>query len=176
MKFYIKTRSTEIDYNWIKVNNNSDSTEPKFKASESEFQKKLSDFEKTCFWAESSNQKSYLFFTGIPTNRKDKYNRPIRADLVVETDREENQNNEKLIGIVYSFIRSIKKQTKDTLPNTIENSFLSDFINKSLKKEDVDAYLLLTKEIEKLKRNNSNDNRIKEYEEKLKNINITIIH
>ena len=123
MKFYIKTRSTEIDYNWIKVNNNSDFTEPKFKTSESEFQKKLSDFEKTCFWAESSNQKLYLFFTGIPTNRKDKYNRPIRADLVVETDREENQNNKKLFDIVHFFICSIKEQTKDTLPNTIENSF-----------------------------------------------------
>ncbi len=175
MNFYLKTRSTDVDYNWININSNSRQSEPIYNLSDSEFQKKVSDFEKISFWAESSlNKKLFLCFCGIPTNRKDKFNRPIRADIVVETQKEKNQNNEKLLNIIKTFIDLIRNDTKETLPDIIRNNFLSDLINKSLRKEDIDAYFLLTKEIKKLNKINPSDKRIGEYKEKLSKINITI--
>lgn len=175
MNFYLKTRSTDVDYNWININSNSRQSEPIYNLSDSEFQKKVSDFEKISFWAESSlNKKLFLCFCGIPTNRKDKFNRPIRADIVVETQKEKNQNNEKLLNIIKTFIDLIRNDTKETLPDIIRNNFLSDLINKSLRKEDIDAYFLLTKEIKKLNKINPSDKIIGEYKEKLSKINITI--
>ena len=173
MKFYVKTRSTDVDYKWINISN-TDSAEPVLCSTESELeiQKSISDFEKTCFWAESPlSDIIFICFIGIATNRKDKFNRPIRADIVVETKREKNSDNEKLLDIIFSFIKEIKQSTKDDLS---VNSFLSQFINKALVKNDIDDYFLLTKEIDKLKRLNSNDDRINVFTDKLNNIRLSI--
>ncbi len=188
MKLYLKTRSTDIDYNWVKINSNSASVEPMFISdAELEFQKSISDFEKITFWAESSlNNKLFLCFCGIPTNRKDNYGRLIRANIVVETTKGISQNNEKLLNIIKFFIDLIKnnnlirndkndeKEEKESLPENVINNSLSKLINNSLRKEEVDPYLLLTIEIKKLKRTNPNDKRIGEYNEKLNKINLTL--
>ena len=182
MKLYLKTRSTDIDYNWVKINSNSASVEPRFISdAELEFQDKISNFEEMSFWAESSlNKKLFLCLCGIPTNRKDKYNRLIRADIVVETEKGKNQNNEKLLFLIKSFIDLIRnnnligRDPEKPLPDTVRNNLLSNLLNKSLKKEDVDAYLLLTKEIDKLNKKSPTDKRISEYKEKLSKINFTL--
>lgn len=165
MDIYIKTRSYDIDYDWLPNTNKKVYSEKWLKS----YTGYISQ-EKPSLIVKRENQLIKVFITDIPSKRKDFSSTSIRYAIAFDVNSSENDNINSLTTIIKAWLyerfnADEKGRIKESvIGEYLDTIFTSDFVNKLMKSEscitnELDVNILKNKCEEKANNIIENDNK-----------------
>ena len=136
MDIYIKTRSYDIDYDWLPNENKKIYSEKWLKSYTSYISQ-----EKPSLIVKRENQLIKVFITDIPSKRKDFSSTSIRYAIAFDVNPSENENIKSLSTIIKAwlyerFYADEKGRIKESvIGEYLDSIFTTDFVNKLMKSE-----------------------------------------